>query len=82
MAIGVSAGAVAHGYLWARHAIEVTRVDVPLTGLAPALDGLRVGLVTDFHLSALVPPDDVIRAVALVNAERPDLIVLGGDYIR
>jgi len=81
VAVGVSAGVVAHGYLWARHAIDVTRVDLPCTGLPPALDGLRVGLLTDVHHSALVPADDVERAVALVNAERPDLIVLGGDYI-
>jgi len=81
VAVGVSAGVVAHGYLWARHAIQVSRVELPVAGLAPALDGLRIGLVTDLHLSALVPPEDVIRAVALVNAERPDLIVLGGDYI-
>lgn len=81
MAVGVSAGAIAHGYGWARHAIEVVRVELPVSGLSHDLDGLRIGLVTDLHLSALVPADDILTAMRLVSAERPDLIVLGGDYI-
>jgi len=78
---GVVTGVATHAYQWERHALGVTRVDLPLSGLPQALDGLRVGFLTDFHHSALVPADDIARAVALLNAERPDLTVLGGDYV-
>ena len=52
-----------------------------MSGLPPALDGLRVGLITDLHHSEMVPVEDVVRASALLMAERPDLIALGGDYV-
>ena len=29
----------------------------------------------------MVPAQDVVRAASLMMAERPDLIVLGGDYV-
>ena len=52
-----------------------------MSGLSPTLDGLRIGLITDLHHSEMVPARDVVRAVSLMKAERPDLIVLGGDYV-
>ena len=80
-ATGAAAGTVAHGYGWERYALGVTRVDLPLSGLPPALEGLRIGFLTDLHHSAMVPAELVSEAVALLNAEQPDLIVLGGDYV-
>jgi predicted MPP superfamily phosphohydrolase len=54
---------------------------VPVAGLPPALAGLRVGLMTDVHRSQLVSHDDVAGAVNALMSERPDIIVLGGDYV-
>ena len=78
---GVVTGTLAHGYWWERHALGVTRVDLPMSGLPRALDGLRIGFITDLHHSEFVSADEVSAAVALLNAERPDLSVLGGDYV-
>jgi hypothetical protein len=61
--------------------MEVTHTDVAVSGLPPALEGLRIGLLTDVHRSQLVPDEDVDAAVTLLMNERPDLIVLGGDYV-
>jgi predicted MPP superfamily phosphohydrolase len=79
--VGAVAGAGSYGYLYERHDIEVTRADVPVAGLPPALTGLRIGFLTDVHRSRWVSHADVIRAVALLMNERPDLVVLGGDYV-
>ncbi len=46
-----------------------------------AFEGLRVGYITDLHHSEFVGLDDIQRAVALVAAERPDLVLFGGDYV-
>src|SRR6185437_14650569 len=46
-----------------------------------ALSGVRVGMITDVHRSRWVSHEDVARAVAMLSAERPDVIVLGGDYV-
>src|SRR5580704_2422569 len=79
--VSVVAGAASYGYLYERHQIEVTRADVPVVGLPPALAGFRIGFLTDVHRSRWVSHDDVVRAVALLMNERPDFVVLGGDYV-
>ena len=80
-AVGAATGAAAFGYAFERHRIGVTRASIDVSGLPGALVGLRIGVVTDTHRSPTVPQDDIDRAVRLVLQERPDLIVLGGDYV-
>ena len=80
-AVGALTGGSAYGVAYERHHVGTTEVALPVSGLAPALDGLRIGFVTDIHHSAMVPAEDVRAAVDLVSAARPDLIVLGGDYV-
>ena len=79
--IGGVGGTGAYGYLYGRHQLEVTRMPVEVSGLPPALSGLRIGLLTDLHRSGLVSHEDVAAAVTALMNERPDLIVLGGDYV-
>jgi hypothetical protein len=79
--VGVVGGTGAYGYLYGRHELEVTRTAIAVNGLPPELSGLRVGLLTDVHRSQLVAHEDVAAAVTALMNERPDLIVLGGDYV-
>jgi predicted MPP superfamily phosphohydrolase len=79
--VGVLAGSGSYGYLYARHRVELTAIDVPVAGLPPALSGLRVGLMTDIHRGRWVSHDDVVAACGMLMRSRPDLIVLGGDYV-
>ena len=78
---GALAGAGTYGYAYGRHELGVTRATVPVTGLPPALAGLRIGLITDIHRSLFVSHEDTVRAATMMMTERPDLIVLGGDYV-
>jgi uncharacterized protein len=80
-AVGGLTGAVSYGVAYERHRLSVTEATMPFFGLPPALDGLRVALLTDIHHSALVPASDVTRAVELALSTSPDIIVLGGDYV-
>jgi len=79
--VGVVSGPVAYGAAYERHRLVRVEQEVAVSGLPPAVDGLRVGLITDIHHSASVPASDVVRAVTLVQGGNPDLIVLGGDYV-
>lgn len=81
VAAGTATGVAVHGYAFERHALGLSRVTLSMSGLPPAFDGLRIGFITDLHHSEFVGLDDISHAVALVAAERPDLILLGGDYI-
>ena len=80
-AVGGVTGAGTYGVGYERHALGVTETSVDVSGLAPALDGLRIGLVTDIHHSRMVPEADVVYAVERITRASPDLIVLGGDYV-
>lgn len=80
-AVGTTTGAIAYGVGYERHHLSLTRTPLPMSGLPPSLEGLRVGLITDVHHSAMVSADDVTAAVRLLLSARPDLIVLGGDYV-
>ena len=79
--VGALTGATTYGVAYERHRLAVVRAPLEVSGLPSALAGLRIALLTDIHHSRLVSADDVAAAVRLAAAERPDLIVLGGDYV-
>ena len=78
---GIVAGTADHGFVYQRHWLTVTRATLPVSGLADALSGLRVGLLTDLHRSDTVSHAMASAAVQALLAEDVDLIVLGGDYV-
>ena len=80
-AAGLAAGSGAYGFVYERVRLTVARATLRLPALPPALDGLRIGLLTDIHHSLFMPQEDVARAAGLLRAARPDLVVLGGDYV-
>jgi predicted MPP superfamily phosphohydrolase len=60
---------------------ELERVAIPAPPQASGLIGLRIGFITDTHVGPFISQDDLVRATTLMSDERPDLILLGGDYI-
>jgi predicted MPP superfamily phosphohydrolase len=79
--VGAVAGTAAYGVGYERHHLGATEAALPVAGLPPALNGVRVALLSDIHHSALVSAEDVRAAVDLTLSLKPDLIVLGGDYV-
>jgi uncharacterized protein len=75
------AGVGGYGFLYERHELTVTRANLPVIDLPQPLEGVRIGLLTDTHRSRWVSHADVVSAVAALMNEKPDLIVLGGDYV-
>jgi uncharacterized protein len=80
-AVGAVGGTAAYGVVYERHHLGATEATLTVSGLPPALTGVRIALLTDIHHSALVGADDVRAAVDLALSLKPDLIVLGGDYV-
>jgi hypothetical protein len=80
-AVGTVVGTADYGYAYERHRIGVTRETLRVSGLSPALYGLRVGFLTDLHRSHSVSQEMAAAAVELLRAEQPDIIMLGGDYV-
>ncbi len=57
------------------------RVQITLKGLPSHLNGLRIAFLSDFHHGPQVDTDTIARAVAMAGEAKPDLILLGGDYV-
>lgn len=57
------------------------QVTIRLPHLPPELDGLRIGQLSDLHLGVIYSAENVRRAVQQIVHERPDLIVITGDFV-
>ena len=79
--VGTITGAATYGVAYERHQLGITHASLPVSGLPPLLDGLRIAFLTDIHHSQTVPASDVTRAVQLALEAHPDLVILGGDYV-
>jgi len=81
-AVATLAGAVTAWGVFEAGWVRRRVLDVRLPGLDPALDGLRVAHLSDFHLG---PPSRgrvaVERAVEWVAARAPDLVCVTGDLV-
>lgn len=60
---------------------EVAHVELALSSLDPAHDGLRVVQLSDLHIGRGVPDGRIISVVREVNELAPDLVVLTGDFV-
>src|SRR5687768_6050761 len=62
--------------------LVVRRETLRLGALAARHDGLRVALVSDLHAGALHVRERALRrVVGRANRERPDLVLLLGDFV-
>jgi hypothetical protein len=61
--------------------LALSQHDVPLSGLDPRHDGLRIAHLSDIHCGNVTPAEHVRRAVAITNQARPDLVLMTGDFV-
>jgi hypothetical protein len=73
--------AVAVGALAALWGPRIRRVDIPVEGLAPDLDGFRIVQISDLHAGPTMRRAYVQRVVDMTKALTPDLIALTGDMV-
>lgn len=77
----VFAAVFAWGFWWEPQRLVVTRVELKLPAWPRQLAGLKVALLSDLHIGS--PYWDLpalARLVERTNAEKPDLVLLAGDY--
>ncbi|OZI77911.1 metallophosphoesterase [Bordetella genomosp. 12] len=69
------------GFCNARRLARIKRIDVPIDGLPPQLDGLSIAQISDIHVGPTIKAPYVQAIVDAVNAQHPDLIAITGDVI-
>ncbi len=70
--------------LWAYvepYLLAVSRATVTSPDLPTAFSGTRVVFVSDVHAGPFYGRERVARLVDTINGQRPDLVILGGDYV-
>src|SRR5277367_569738 len=64
-----------------RHFIDVHQVEIRLGNLPEAFRGFRIAHMADFHYGEYSEPTFIRSVVRRVNALRPDMIALTGDFV-
>ncbi len=79
----VAAGGALYSWTWAVSAYRPrwSRPTLPLPALPTAFDGIRVAQLTDLHVGPFLSAEYLRGWVERVMRERPDLIVLTGDFV-
>ena len=60
---------------------DVRRVEIAVEGLPAAFDGFRIVQLTDLHCSPAARKGRTVGIVAKVNALKPDLVCITGDFV-
>lgn len=74
-------GVAAFGAIVNRTNFQIREIDLPVPGLHPDLDGLRIGQLSDLHVSPWLSVQELGRAVDMLNELKPHLTVVTGDLI-
>lgn len=74
-------GAIGYGALVGRTNFHVREVEVPIQNLPAALEGLRLALLSDIHLSAFLSERELERVIDAANEARPHVAMVTGDMI-
>jgi predicted MPP superfamily phosphohydrolase len=78
---GAPFAVIGFGALVERTNFHVREVDIPIENLPPDLDGLRIGLLSDIHLSPYLSESEFGRVVDMANETKPDVMLVTGDLI-
>ncbi len=81
VAVAAPFATVTFGAIVERTQFYVKEVDLPIPNLHPDLEGIRIGQISDLHVSPWLSVKDAARAVDMLNERKPNLTVVTGDVI-
>jgi predicted MPP superfamily phosphohydrolase len=81
LALAAPFAVMGYGTFIERTNFHVREVDVPVGGLPPGLDGLRILQLSDIHMGAFLTEKELAKVVDASMEHRPHLAVVTGDLI-
>ena len=70
-----------YGFAIGRRRYQVSEVALPVSGLQPGLEGLRIVQLSDIHIGSYMSASEVRRIVEMANELGADLAVVTGDFV-
>ena len=61
--------------------LKISRTSVPIRRLPRTLDGLRIVLMSDFHLFPFTSADLIQQAIRQAGMLQPDIVLFAGDFV-
>jgi len=78
---GLPAVALSYGIVRNAYRYELFEVDVPIKGLSPKHEGLRIAQISDIHSGSFFRSKPIKDGIKLLNDQRPDLVCFTGDLV-
>ncbi len=77
---GLASASLVEGFLLEPHRVRLHSTRIPIDGLGAAFAGYKVAVISDFHIPHFVSEGYIRGAIGLALAEKPDIILLPGDF--
>ena len=81
IAVGLGGAMAGYAAVLEPNNLVVERKQIRLPRLPNAFDGFRIVLLTDLHLHPFTTTGLIRRTVEISNGLKPDLVLLGGDFV-
>jgi len=60
---------------------KLHKANIPVKGLHPELQGLKIVQISDIHSGSFLYKEPVERSIEMINAEKPDIVFFTGDLV-
>src|SRR5437870_10919455 len=78
---GTTGGCSLHESRFAACDPKLVQVEIPLSRLPEAWDGIRIAQVSDFHYDERFSVVPIRKAIDIVNGVKADFVALTGDFV-
>jgi len=79
--IAVGVGIAVYAFLIEPQWFQVRHVRLPLPNLPREFEGYRIAQISDLHIDSWLGKERLEYIVELVNKQKPDLVVITGDFV-
>lgn len=70
-----------YGMAFNAYNYKIRRLNLVLPDLPDSFDGFKIVQISDIHTGSFLSSDPLIRAVSIINEQKPDIVFFTGDLV-
>lgn len=78
---GVFSALIIDGIIFGKYRHRVRKVKMKIAGLPAIFKGYKIVQISDVHSGSFFHPEKLQKAIDLINAQNPDLVLFTGDMV-